>query len=410
MKFTDKELLDEEVRESIEDDENVRVYLVGGAVRDMILGRPVKDHDFVVTGMTESIMLHLGFTKVGADFPVFLHPHTGDEFALARTERKSGTGYHGFDVYYDIDVTIEEDLVRRDLTMNSMAIEVDKSILDTLNNVYCADELIFVNGDIIDPYNGREDIKNGILRHTSEAFAEDPLRVLRTARFSARYNFTIAQETQMLMNKLSCSKELLTLPVERIFMEFKKALMEDYPQNFFQWLYTVEAHDLIFEELKEWDNDGLRFGIMVNASFEERLMLLCKGLDYTDVERLLTRINASNSLVDQVVISSKLEYFTKTTKQCSGLDIAEIIYYGLTGMNAWKKIPQIQKAAKVHLYWGGDEELYNDIFMILGALKESSKVNFNSLSTHEQETLKGKEIGEAIQKARKYAVFDYINS
>lgn len=395
---------------------NIKVYLVGGAVRDAVIGRTVKDLDFVVVGATPEFMVERGFNQVGADFPVFLHPTTGDEYALARTERKTAAGYHGFEVHYEPDVTLEEDLLRRDLTMNSMAVEVNPVILEPNHYAYCVDEIVLADetdlpdAKIIDPFNGQEDIKNGVLRHTSEAFAEDPLRVLRTARFAARYNFTIAIETQALMNRLSTSREILALPIERIFTEFQKAMMEEHPENFFHWLYVVEAHDLIFEELKEWNNDGLRFGIMVGASFEERVMLLCKGLKHFEVKSLLTRINAPKALVEQTVVSSTLEYFANSVKECSGLDVAEVIFYGLRGMNAWKKIPQIRKAARIHLYHGEGENAYNDLFMILGALDASSKISFNNLSAREQETLQGGEIGEAILNARKIAIFDYLNS
>jgi len=197
----------------------MKTYLVGGAVRDKLLGIPVKDRDWVVVGATGPDMLSNGYQQVGKDFPVFLHPETREEYALARTERKSGKGYTGFIVHADRDVTLEEDLMRRDLTINAMA-EDDQ-------------------GQIIDPFKGRRDINNRILRHVSPAFVEDPLRVLRVARFAARYHhlgFTIAGETMDLMQAISTSGELSALVSERVWTETGIALKEKSPQVYFRVL------------------------------------------------------------------------------------------------------------------------------------------------------------------------------
>ena len=194
------------------------VYLVGGAVRDSLLGHKSKDKDYVVVGETTETMTSLGFQSVGSDFPVFLHPETKDEYALARTERKNGKGYSGFAVDASTSVTLEEDLARRDLTINSMA-------LDT-------------NGLVIDPFNGQTDLKNKVLRHTTKAFAEDPVRVLRAARFLARYGeeWTIHPDTYALMKQLRDNGELTHLVPERVWKETEKALGEKYPQLFFEAL------------------------------------------------------------------------------------------------------------------------------------------------------------------------------
>lgn len=187
----------------------MKTYLVGGAVRDTLLGRTPKDQDFVIVGATKANveqMLADGFQQVGADFPVFLHPRTGNEYALARVERKTGNGYGGFTVDTE-NVTLEEDLARRDLTINSMAQDVE-------------------TGEIFDPFNGQDDLRQGILRHTTEAFAEDPLRVLRVARFAARYNFRIASETVDLARKIVHACELDHLSRERVWVELEKLLSE----------------------------------------------------------------------------------------------------------------------------------------------------------------------------------------
>ena len=180
----------------------MQTYLVGGAVRDKLLGLGVKDRDWVVVGATPEDMLQRGFKQVGADFPVFLHPDTGEEYALARTERKQGRGYHGFSVYSAPDVSLEDDLRRRDLTINAMA-ETE-------------------NGDLVDPFNGHADLEQKKLRHVSEAFAEDPLRILRTARFAARLQplgFSICRETMALMREMGASGELGDLVPERVWQE-----------------------------------------------------------------------------------------------------------------------------------------------------------------------------------------------
>ena len=205
-------------------------YLVGGAVRDSLLGYPFHERDWVVVGATPQQMLDLGYQQVGKDFPVFLHPTTKEEHALARTERKSGKGYTGFSVYAAPDVTLEQDLLRRDLTINAIAQADD--------------------GSIVDPFGGAADIENKILRHVSDAFAEDPLRVLRVARFYARYahlGFNVAPETQALMRRLS--DELNTLTPERVWQETAKALREQTPQAYFQLLHDNGALAALMPEL-----------------------------------------------------------------------------------------------------------------------------------------------------------------
>lgn len=210
----------------------MQIYKVGGAVRDRLLGIPVTDIDRVVVGATAEQMLAKGFRPVGADFPVFLDPKTGDEYALARTERKSGRGYGGFVFHASPEVTLEEDLIRRDLTINAMA-EDD-------------------HGNLTDPYHGQRDLEARVLRHVSPAFAEDPLRVLRVARFAARYaplGFKVADETLELMRQLSDSGELQALTAERSWKEISRALMEDQPQVFIQVLRDCAALKVLMPEV-----------------------------------------------------------------------------------------------------------------------------------------------------------------
>lgn len=210
----------------------MQVYLVGGAVRDHLLGHPYHEKDYVVVGATPQQMLAQGFQPVGKDFPVFLHPKTKDEYALARTERKSGHGYHGFEFYTDTSVTLEQDLIRRDLTINAMALDDD--------------------GTLYDPYGGQQDLQRRLLRHVSDAFAEDPLRVLRIARFAARYKalgFKVADETLKLMKRLAQSGELEALTPERVWKETSRALMEDHADEYFEVLRACGALKVLFPEL-----------------------------------------------------------------------------------------------------------------------------------------------------------------
>jgi tRNA nucleotidyltransferase (CCA-adding enzyme) len=210
----------------------MRIHLVGGAVRDALLGLPVKDRDWVVVGATVQDMLDAGYRQVGRDFPVFLHPKTQEEYALARTERKQGSGYKGFVVHADPSVTLEQDLIRRDLTVNAMARDAD--------------------GNLIDPFGGQRDIDAKLLRHVSPAFAEDPLRVLRVARFAARFahlGFTVAPETLELMRELSHSGELEALTPERAWQEIEGGLKAKSPQVFFDVLRACDALPRLLPEL-----------------------------------------------------------------------------------------------------------------------------------------------------------------
>ncbi len=210
----------------------MEIYLVGGAVRDQLLNIDIKDRDFVVVGTTPEQMIAQNYQQVGKDFPVFLHPETKEEHALARTERKSGHGYTGFSVYSAPDVTLEQDLVRRDLTINAIA-QSD-------------------SGELIDPFNGQQDIKNKVLRHISPAFSEDPLRVLRVARFAARFahlGFTIAPETMALMQQLANDGELSHLTPERVWQEMGNALTSAQPQVFFKVLRQCGALKILIPEI-----------------------------------------------------------------------------------------------------------------------------------------------------------------
>ncbi len=226
----------------------LQTYLVGGAVRDALLNRPVKDRDWVVVGSSAEALLAQGYTAVGNDFPVFLHPDTKEEYALARTERKTGRGYAGFTFCADASVRIEDDLLRRDLTINAIAQDAQ--------------------GNLIDPYGGINDLHNRVLRHVSAAFVEDPVRVLRVARFAARYaplGFRIAPETNALMREQVRNGELAHLVPERVFEELKKALSEPKPSAFLRSLRACGALNVVFPEL-----DAL-YGVPQRAKFHAEI-------------------------------------------------------------------------------------------------------------------------------------------
>lgn len=208
----------------------MNIYCVGGAVRDELLGLPIKDRDYVVVGATPEAMVKLGYRPVGKDFPVFLHPDTQEEYALARTERKTAKGYKGFQVHASPDVTLEQDLARRDLTINAMAKTAD--------------------GEMIDPFDGQRDIEAKVLRHVSTAFVEDPVRILRLARFAARFTeFCVADETMQLMREMVDSGEVDALVPERVWQELSKGIMEAKPSRMFEVLRSCGALARIFPEL-----------------------------------------------------------------------------------------------------------------------------------------------------------------
>lgn len=263
--------------------ESADIYLVGGPVRDELLGLKANDRDWLVVGATPDEMKAAGFVQVGKDFPVFLHPITKEEYALARTERKSGKGYQGFVCHTSPDVTLEEDLLRRDFTINAMA----------KDNA----------GKIHDPYNGLADLENRILRHVSPAFAEDPLRVLRGARFLARFyrlGFSVAEETEQLMRSLVDAEELQQLSSERVWSETERALLEKNPEQYFALLKKVGALGVWFTELGEQEFKLPEFLAETDSSLRA---LLCWGWLLHDltpkaIDALCVRIKAPKRYQD----------------------------------------------------------------------------------------------------------------
>ncbi|MGH8765711.1 MAG: multifunctional CCA tRNA nucleotidyl transferase/2'3'-cyclic phosphodiesterase/2'nucleotidase/phosphatase [Burkholderiales bacterium] len=255
----------------------MKAYVVGGAVRDELLGLPVRDRDHVVVGSTPEDMVAAGYRPVGKDFPVFLHPKTHEEYALARTERKSGRGYKGFTVHAAPDVTLEQDLARRDLTINAMARAPD--------------------GTLVDPFNGRTDLENGVLRHVSEAFQEDPVRILRVARFAARFGFRIAEETLALMKSMVGSGEADHLVPERVWQEFAKGLAEPHPERMFEVLEACGLRARLLPELNKVPKNyagplPVRFAVLCWLLAEAEVAALCERLRVPNEERELALLAA----------------------------------------------------------------------------------------------------------------------
>lgn len=284
----------------------MQVYLVGGAVRDGLLGRPVTDKDYVVVGASIEQMLAAGFQQVGADFPVFLHPISHQEYALARTERKQGQGYQGFSVHASPDVTLQEDLQRRDLTINAMAIEVTSLTDDTP-----------ITGEVVDYYGGLHDLEKRTLRHVSDAFNEDPLRVLRVARFYGRYHdlgFTLADETLDLMRELATSGELAHLSSERVWQESSRAMMQTAPHVYWQLLYEIEALTEHFQPLAQaWNQPRIRetvqtalyFAGQMQLNLSQRWALLMASLDDSLFNLKINDTTAPKNIID-IGLSAKV--------------------------------------------------------------------------------------------------------
>ena len=395
----------------------MQVYLVGGAVRDTLLNHPVKDKDFVVVGSSVDDMLAAGFLQVGADFPVFLHPKTQQEYALARTERKQGHGYQGFSVHASSDVTLKEDLMRRDLTINAMAIEVRSLYDDTP-----------LTGDVVDYYGGLHDIKHKVLRHVSDAFIEDPLRVLRVARFYSRYferGFSIAEETRTLMQSLSTSGELQHLSAERIWQESSRAMMQSAPQAYWQTLYDIGALQTHFAPLATaWNDDTLRHTIMtalqcaaqLNLDLSQRWALLMMSMypawqGQTQVPlRLPTMINANDSAqtkhaTDTIHAIGNHAKVPKVHTQFAVLFVQHVTeLQGITTLTPAEKMALIH-ASQAHKQPERLQRLIvtqNVLQMALDQIQMQCAIDsYHAIGMADIDpTLKGPAIGEALTQAR----------
>ena len=300
----------------------MKIYAVGGAVRDELLGLPVQDRDYVVVGATPDEMVALGYRPVGKDFPVFLHPETHEEYALARTERKTARGYHGFEFYTAPDVTLEQDLARRDLTINAIARDED--------------------GNLIDPFNGADDLSAGLLRHVSPAFSEDPVRILRLARFAARFGFDIAPETDALMREMVANGEVDALVPERVWQELSRGLMEARPSRLLEILHECGALQRVAPELDGlFDEPGraqaalhaLDAAAAGNEPVEVRFAALARGLDPYAVEALADRLKPPTACRDLALLAARHANAVADAEELSD----EAIFELLNAADAWRR-------------------------------------------------------------------------
>jgi tRNA nucleotidyltransferase (CCA-adding enzyme) len=282
----------------------VKAYVVGGAVRDELLGLALQDKDYVVVGATPEEMVRQGFKPVGKEFPVFLHPETKQQYALARTERKSGRGYKGFTVYAAPDVTLEDDLRRRDLTINAMAKAPD--------------------GTLIDPFQGKKDLEAGVLRHVSEAFAEDPVRILRVARFAARFGFRVADETMALMKRMVQSGEADYLVPERVWQEFSRGLAEPHPERMFEVLEACGLAEKLFDGLRPVPQILMR-AAKVNASPAVRFALIAWPHQEAEVSAVCERLKAPNEVRELALLACRNRVAVRAAPLATPVGLLELL-------------------------------------------------------------------------------------
>lgn len=352
-------------------------YLVGGAVRDKLLGYPHSERDWVVVGSTPEAMLADGFKPVGKDFPVFLHPQTNEEYALARTERKSGRGYHGFICYSSPDVTLEQDLARRDLTINAIA----------------EDE----HGQLFDPYGGRADLEQRLLRHVSPAFGEDPLRILRVARFAARYHhlgFQVAAETQALMAQMVERGEAHDLVAERVWKEAERALAEANPEVFFQVLRQCGALPVLFPELVDAGQGLADLAHCAPHSDSPllRFAVLCARLPSDVATALCNRIKTPNEYRELAVLG------TQQLAAIATVDTPQAAFAILEGSDALRRPERFAQLLEVSALLSVDA---GHIQRLQRAQRAMAAISAQALM---ERGFSGKTLGEELRRARLRAI------
>ena len=403
----------------------MKTYLVGGAVRDKLLGLPVKDRDWIVVGSTPEAMLEQGYIPVGSDFPVFLHPETKEEYALARTERKSGKGYKGFTFHTAPDVTLEQDLIRRDLTINAIA----------------EDE----NGNLIDPYQGTKDIEDRVLRHISPAFIEDPLRVLRVARFAATLGFKVSPETMCLLKSISLSDEVDELIPERVWTELEKALAGKYPARFLLVLRSCRALTRLFPEIEnlfgvpqsEQYHSEINTGLHTIMSLNQAVRLtdnvmirfatlvhdLGKGTTSKDklpshheheqrgiglIEELCARYRIPNRYRELAVITSKYHLECHRIQEMKPATILK----KLEQLDAFRRPERFRQfliacEADARGRVGFEDRDYPQADYFQAALAAANEVNTSNIQA---QGLQGKALGEAIKREQIASIGTSLNS
>lgn len=361
-----------------------KIYLVGGSVRDRLLHLPVVDHDWVVVGATPNELLALGYQQVGKDFPVFLHPITKEEYALARTERKSGKGYTGFICDFSKDITLEQDLIRRDLTINAIAMDED--------------------GNLVDPYHGLDDIKLKLLRHVSPAFREDPLRVLRVARFAARYyhlGFRIASETQKLMEEMVLAGEINTLTPERVWKETEKALASADPQVYFQVLKQCGALAILFPSLtlSYTVADALKKSTLLTDDLTVRFAVLFGELT-TEAEKLCSQIKAPNQYTKLAIMVQQYRLKVENVTQLTAEQIIDLF----NRIDVWRNPHHLNQLIIASQSYAKTES-FPQAKYLERAYKLAHGVNVQNIIA---EGYKGKLIQDELQKRRIEALLNGI--
>jgi tRNA nucleotidyltransferase (CCA-adding enzyme) len=389
----------------------MKTYLVGGAVRDALMGLPVQDRDWVVVGATPQMLLDQGYLQVGQDFPVFLHPQTREEYALARTERNTAPGYRGFAVNAAPDVTLEQDLARRDLTINSIAANIESTRADaTFSSSDLAEPPFWVAGaDLIDPYGGRQDIADKVLRHVTTAFREDPVRILRLARFAARFtDFTVAPETRALLRDMVLHGEADHLVAERVWQELSRGLMEAQPSRMFAVLRDCGALERLLPEL----HDGADVMPVVDSAAHRQAPLTVRfaclvhslGKPQTDAMCARLRVPVECKELAEVVAREQAHI-----QGCADLG-ADALVMLLERCDAFRKparLADILLACECIANGpaGACERCYLQATRLQRALELAQSVATNIVASQAQSTrASGPEIGEHIRQARIRAV------
>ena len=376
----------------------MKIYAVGGAIRDTLMGLPVHDIDYVVVGSSVDEMIANGFRPVGKDFPVFIHPETQAEYALARTERKTGQGYKGFHFYADPSVTLEQDLSRRDLTINAMAQEVG------------ADGKQF--GPIIDPYNGQEDLAAKAFRHVSDAFAEDPLRLLRIARFSARFpEFSIADETMSALKAIVQSGELNSLSAERIWQELARGLVANKPMHMFQVLLnTGAANTLLPRTLREkLTQEPFREKLIAHlnesgSSLEERCAICLMDLPASEIRTWAEYVRMPIEVRDFSEIFSELRILMQKYAQTTYQAVDILAWFNRA--DVWRKSDRSQALLKLA------DKIGLNVLALTAAMRNAQALNTAQIiaGIEAQDRSNGERIGSAIESARLAAITAALQS
>jgi tRNA nucleotidyltransferase (CCA-adding enzyme) len=376
----------------------MKIYAVGGAIRDTLMGLPVHDIDYVVVGSSVDEMIAKGFRPVGKDFPVFIHPETQAEYALARTERKTGQGYKGFHFYADPSVTLEQDLCRRDLTINAMAQEVG------------ADGKQF--GSIIDPYNGQEDLAAKVFRHVSDAFAEDPLRLLRIARFSARFpEFCIADETMSALKAIVQSGELTALSAERIWQELARGLVAIRPMHMFQVLQNTGAANALLPSTltKKLAEEPFREKLIAylnvsGTSLEERCAICLMDLPASEIHNWAECVRMPIEVRDFSEIFSELRILTNKYEHTAYQAVDVLAWFNRA--DVWRKPDRSQVLLNL-----ADKVGFN-VSILTAALHNAQALNTAEIiaSVEAQDRSNGERIGSAFESARLAAITAALQS